>query len=72
MQIEMINQYETEAHILCNILEDEFKSNNIKVRSLNDIKKLEMTGHELLKISRIFYEKATYIENQMHKCESIG
>jgi hypothetical protein len=72
MEIKTIQEYPTEAHFLCDILEKEFQSNNVKIRSLNDIKELTMTGHELLKIARLFNSA---IENQRraeNKCASIG
>ena len=69
MKIEMRFDQTTEAHILCDLLEEEFKSNKVRVRSLNDIENIEMTGHELLKIVRGFYEKIT---DKMNQCKSIG
>jgi len=51
MQIRFTSEQPTEAQTLCDILSQ--KSDN-KIRSLNDIAEISMTGHELLGIVRTY------------------
>ena len=59
MQIGFREAYPTEAQVLCDVIEHQSKT---RIRSLNDIGEIAMTGHELFSIAREYHEEITTME----------
>jgi hypothetical protein len=72
MELKLTADYPTEAYLLCDILEKEFNHMKVKIRSLNDVKELQMTGHELLKIARLYNSAVEDQRRAEQKYASIG